>query len=44
MNLGDSIQATEQEIKQVGGTEYGIKYDHNDDMQTKMVIDDGMQL
>jgi dehydrogenase/reductase SDR family protein 1 len=39
VNLGGSIQATEQEIEQVGGTGYGIKCDHKDDMQTKMVID-----
>lgn len=39
VNLGGSIQTTEQEIEQAGGIGYGIKCDHKDDMQTKMVID-----
>lgn len=39
VNLGGSIQITEQDIKQAGGIGYGIKCDHEDDTQTKMVID-----
>ncbi|QVK17093.1 SDR family NAD(P)-dependent oxidoreductase [Mycoplasmatota bacterium] len=39
VKLSGSIQATENEIKQVGGTGYGIKCDHEYDTQTKMVID-----
>lgn len=39
VNLSGSIQATEKEIKQVGGKGYGIICDHEDDAQTKMVID-----
>ncbi|WP_027624471.1 SDR family NAD(P)-dependent oxidoreductase [Clostridium lundense] len=39
VKLGGSIEATEQAIKQVGGIGYGIKCDHKDDIQTKMVID-----
>ncbi len=39
VQLGGSLEATEMEIKQAGGIGYGIKCDHNDDGQTKMVID-----
>ncbi|MDA7027844.1 SDR family NAD(P)-dependent oxidoreductase [Bacillus sp. CLL-7-23] len=39
VNLGGSLQTTEQEIARVGGTGYGIKCDHKDDMQTKMAVD-----
>lgn len=39
VKLSGSIQATEKEIKQAGGTGHGIKCDHENDAQTKMVID-----
>lgn len=39
VKLSGSLEATEQEIKRVGGIGYGIKCDHEDDAQTKMVID-----
>ncbi len=37
--LSGCLQATEDEIKRVGGIGYGIRCDHEDDKQTKMVID-----
>ena len=39
VNLSGSIQRTEGEIKESGGIGYGIKCDHEDNEQTKMVID-----
>lgn len=39
VQLGGTLQKTEDEIKQAGGIGYGIKCDHEDDSQTKMVID-----
>jgi len=39
VSLSGSIQSTEWEIKESGCIGYGIKCDHEDDVQTKMVID-----
>lgn len=39
VQLGGSLRNTEEDIKQAGGIGYGIKCDHEDDTQTKMVID-----
>lgn len=39
VHLSGSLQSTEQEVNQYGGIAYGIKCDHEDDEQTKMVID-----
>lgn len=39
VRLSGSLQTTEDEIKQADGIGYGIKCDHKDDNQTKMVID-----
>ncbi|HEX2944338.1 MAG TPA: SDR family NAD(P)-dependent oxidoreductase [Clostridia bacterium] len=39
VKLSGSIRATENEIKQAGGIGYGIRCNHEDDEQTKTVVD-----
>lgn len=39
VQLAGCLQSTEDEIKKAGGIGYGIKCNHEDDSQTKMVID-----